>query len=418
MAPLATLVAVFAAVKTAQTVLLSLTPAQFDISSNLLLRNHLPEKVYLLTYSTPSPVVNSALRKLSAWYLDSVLDKLVVWDSVYFSDLFAHGIRYEHQYVFCPLWWRLVRLIPVPHACEFYGRLAVATLVANACHFLAAVALFHYTLHVFQNARLFSPVRLATAALVLFVLSPAAMFLTAPYSEAPAALCSFLCLLFREKAFSLRFGSFRFHPRLYLLSGVAAAAAFGLRANCLLLGLVYVYDLVFQRKRVCAMWPVFSGLVLGLAFLSAQVYNYYAICSGTARGEWCTLPLPSLYAYAQSHYWNNGFFKYWTVQNIPNFLFAAPTVYLSALGTRYFAYTCPVDRSVPVLVVNTVFIILLSVMWHVQIVTRIHTFLPVVYWVVGAMVTHRERGGMVWILYFVVWGAAQACLFGAFLPPA
>lgn len=417
----------FLVVKSSQILLLLAVPAQFDISSLLLLHQYRPEAEYLLTFTTP--YLNGVLSTVTKWFLHSVLDRLVAWDAVYFSDLFANDIQYEHQFVFCPLWWRLIRLFPVLLLFPFYGRLLWATFVTNLCHFLAALTLFHYTKLVFQNARLFTPERVALSALALFVLSPAAMFLTAPYSEAIAALFSFQCLYLRERSLVVHYGTPIIHKPLYLASGVAAAVAYGFRANCLLLGLIYVYDLggvahFLSKSSVMAgamdnasfstrLLPIVAGLILGSGFLASQIYNYMAVCYGSDRGEWCSARIPSLFTYAQAHYWNNGFLRYWTPGNVPNFIFGAPTIILSLYSIRYFRHEFPVDRILAVLWVNGAFLVLLLSFWHVQIVTRIHTFLPLVYWVVGSW---ENWQGVT--LYFVAWNVVQTCLFGAFLPPA
>lgn len=417
-------IAVFAAAKTVQLALLAAVPAQFDVSTRLLLARYAAEKAAYIQLFPPW------LQRPVAFLIHRVLHRLVAWDAVYFADLFANGIVYEHQYVFCPLWWRAVRLLPG----GFYPRLVASVLLANACHLAAAIVLYHYTRAVFASARVFAPAKMARVALVLFVLSPAAAFLTAPYSEPAAALASFGCLWAREVALAPRLARQKAAARemraprwaLYAASGALAALAFGLRANCLLLGLVYVYDVVALRhaartRPAVLVAPLAAGALLGAAFVAAQVASYRAICPG-GRGEWCAARVPSLYAYAQAHYWNNGFLRYWTPNNVPNFVFAAPTLALLALGTRYFLYTYPVQRAVPVLLVNAVFVVLLVLNWHVQIVTRIHTFLPNVYWFVAGLATQRspsENRAARWcISYMLLWGVVQVALFGAFLPPA
>ena len=105
-----------------------------------------------------------------------------------------------------------------------------------------------------------------------------------------------------------------------------------------------------------------------------------------------------------------------------NFLFAAPTIALLGYSVRYFGQTYPVERVLPVLAVNMVFLTLLLLFWHVQIITRIHTFLPVVYWLVAGLITQpnarHQRWARVVVTYFVGWNVLQTALFAAFLPPA
>lgn len=461
MGPIAQIFAAFGIVKSIQLVILHLLPTQFDVSSSILLENYCFEKDILCSINTPYSTLNGHLNVLLRLLLDTVVDRLVIWDAVYFSDLFAHGPKFEHQYVFCPLWWRLINLVPAVNGAVFYPRLIVATLVANLAHLGAALVLYSYTLSVFKNARIFNHKKMALCLLVLFVMTPAAAFMTAPYSEPVAALLSLLCMYFRQlglgaspivtrkqkqepakdssssdgwndefslnsrkaapKSVSLIQAPSSFRLGLYLLSGLFAAISYGFRANCLLLGIFYLYDLATLRP-FPAYSPVFAGLLLGLAFVFTQYHNYVSICVGSDRGEWCDSKLPLLFTYAQAHYWNNGFFNYWTPNNIPNFVFGAPTIFLSFISVRYFRSIYPVDRVYPVLIVNSVFIVLLLVMWHVQIVTRIHLFMPIIYWLVGGLLTQPNERHRKWghycVGYFVIWNVLQTSLFGAFLPPA
>lgn len=497
MGPVPQILSVFGIVKLLHVAILYFVPCQFDILSTVFLDSFLFEKDILCRYDTQYPQFNRVLSSITRLLLTNVVDRLVVWDAVYFAKLFVEGPSYEHEYVFCPLWWRLVSLVPSYKGAVFYPRLISATIVANLAHLAAALVLYKYTLAVFENARIFSPKRMALGLLILYIMSPAAAFMTAPYSEPMAAFLSFMCLYLREAGLksspfviktdeievagkecdgddvtelSLRAAngvdgdaltstalpgnSNTTHQRMrkgqkngsiqnieiqksaatkpqgvqhavtspklwmYLLGGIFAAVAYGFRANCLLLGILYLIDLA--RLRTFA--PLVAGLFLGLAFVATQYANYAAICIDTDRGEWCNSTIPLLFTYAQAHYWNNGFFKYWTANNIPNFAFGAPTIFMSLAAVRYFRLVYPVDRVLPVLAVNTVFIVLLLTMWHVQIVTRIHLFLPINYWLVAGFLTQpndqHRWWGHVCAVYFVTWGVFQVSLFGAFLPPA
>lgn len=461
MSPIAQIFAAFGIVKSVQLVILYLLPTQFDVSSTILLANYQFEKEIICSINTPYTNLNRYLNACIHRLLDAVIDKLVIWDAVYFADLFVQGPKFEHQYVFCPLWWRLINLVPAFNGAVFYPRLIAATLVANLAHLSSALVLYSYTLSVFKNARIFDPRKMALCLLILYIMTPAAAFMTAPYSEPVAALLSFLCLYFRQlglsaspiviskqekenakdnestdgwndefslsrrktvpKSVSLVQAPSSFRLGLYVLSGLFAAISYGFRANCLLLGILYLYDLATLRP-FPAYSPVFTGLLLGLAFVFTQYHNYVSICVGSDRSEWCDSRLPLLFTYAQAHYWNNGFFKYWTPNNIPNFIFGAPTIFLSLISNRYFRTIYPVDRVYPILIVNNVFIGLLLVMWHVQIVTRIHLFMPIIYWFISGLLTQpnelHRKWGSICVGYFVIWIVLQTSLFGAFLPPA
>lgn len=413
----------FLAIKAIHVAILYLLPTQFDSSLAVLLKNYEHEKfAFIEGLLLPIAPINTAFQKILRSFLDNVIDKLVAWDAAYFADLFANGLTYEHQYVFCPLWWRLIKAIPAKSGAEFYLRLLYATILSNLCHFGAAVVLGSYTHIVFRQARIFPPEKMAILASSFFLLLPGAAFLTAPYSEAIAAFFSFACLCLREKALEFAVGAKKDKTSrkvFYIVSGLAAAFAFGFRANCLLLGIVYIHDLL-GRKTDSPLLPLAAGLILGLAFLASNVHNYVDICLSGDRGEWCLRRVPSLFTYAQSHYWNNGFLKYWTLNNIPNFLFGAPTIAFSAFSIRYFTIEYPVSRILPISMVNAVFLAALLLFWHVQIVTRIHTFLPMVYWLMAGLWTHDDYPTLKKVAfgYFIVWNVVQPALFAAFLPPA
>lgn len=414
---------VFLAVKLLHVLIFYLLPGQFDILSNVLLQKYAPEKDLLVNgILTSIKPIDTVLQKFVRSSLDNVVDKCVTWDAVYFADLFANGLTYEHQFVFCPLWWRLVRLIPVSFNVTFYYRLIIATALSNICHYAAAVVLYHYTFILFNQARLFPPHKMAELTAFFFILLPGAAFLTAPYSESIAALFSFTCLCLREKSLEFVVGAKSksdTRKALYVLSGLAAALAFGFRANCLLLGFIYIYDLVWINTSTPWL-PLAAGLILGLAFFMSNIYNYVEICLPGTRGEWCSKSIPSLFAYAQSHYWNNGLFKYWTLNNIPNFLFGAPSIGLLAFSIKYFTHIYPVNKILPVSLVGGVFLLALLLFWHVQIVTRIHTFLPLVYWLAAGLWVHNDFpiAKKVIFGYFIIWNVVQPALFAAFLPPA
>ena len=68
-------------------------------------------------------------------------------------------------------------------------------------------------------------------------------------------------------------------------------------------------------------------------FVYHQYTGYQAFCSTSTnkssistdeRPSWCTDTLPLIYSHVQSTYWNVGFLRYWTLQQLPNFVIAAP----------------------------------------------------------------------------------------------
>lgn len=413
----------FLVYKSLQVIILAFVPCQFDTSSQLLLALYGIEKA-LFIEATP----------LNAGELvANTLEKLVVWDNVYFSDLFVNEIRYEHQFVFCPLWWRLVQLVGATPP-NFYASLLIGVALANLAHYLAVMVLYYLTLSTFRHLRYLDEIKLKVLAYrssQLFIISPAGVFLTASYSEALCALLSFLALAMRE--WSLKRDNYDrpnskvsiASPVLYFVSGSLIAIAYNVRANAVLLGALYLYDLYaiyFQNhSHLEAACCVLTGSQLMVSIIASLAYPYNVFCNADVnRGEWCQSRIPSIFLYAQAHYWDVGFLRYWTSNNIPNFAFALPTIALSVLAIGYFTVKFPFQNLLPILIVNVVLLIGGVFWWHVQILTRISSFLPLMYWYVASV---DVLGGADirydWIVtYFIVWGLIQTGMFGAFLPPA
>ncbi|KAK1775088.1 GPI mannosyltransferase [Copromyces sp. CBS 386.78] len=193
--------------------------------------------------------------------------------------------------------------------------------------------------------------------------------------------------------------------------------------------------------------------------------------------EWCTAVVPSIYTFVQKHYWNVGFFRYWTLPNIPLFLLAAPMLAIlvksaldqlsqrppsppatattanadgksitltSASGPASSASDTPSsgfvksDESTKAHQRMQILIrsaaaeqVLLSVLavstYHVQIITRISSGYPLWYWwlaqqLIGAgggdKNKNKKKLGKGIVVFMVMYAAIQGVLFTSFLPPA
>lgn len=148
-----------------------------------------------------------------------------------------------------------------------------------------------------------------------------------------------------------------------------------------------------------------------------------------------------------------GPFRYWTLQQLPNFLLAAPVLALSfaASYTYYssqphlilsktlpFIFTAPptstttpprrmfLDLSLlPFIHLHTATTLLLLISSHVQIILRLCIVNPVIWWYAtdlvlstGLEAEKRRRWGTRWIWYSVIWGTISIVCWALFLPPA
>lgn len=410
----------FFALKAVQVAIVVCCPLRFDTSSDLVFSQHLLDE-HLFVHLWPS-----LLRPAGQFLVNSFLKKLVTWDVVYFADLFATGLKYEHQFVFCPLWWRWIKYTSPDN---FYTKLALSVLWTNLFHLLSCVSMYYLALATFAKISMFRQRKraIALAASLAYVVSPAGIFLTAPYSESLCNLLVVTGLWLRELALAKNtvgasFGNVRLVV-LYTFSGTLVAIAFGVRANSVLFGLFYLFDLqnAWRNHHIQdCVWTIVAGGQIFAAIVVAVWYPYSVFCP--ERGQWCTWWVPSLFSYAQSTYWVNGFLAYWTPNNIPNFAFAAPTVLSAAWASSYFLVDYPAHQLLPHVAVTFALVCGAVFFWNVQIVTRIASVLPLPYFYVGCLATLPLRAQNLWAKYIAVfvllWILVQTGLFAAFLPPA
>lgn len=152
---------------------------------------------------------------------------------------------------------------------------------------------------------------------LLHVLSPAGLFLSAPYSESLFAFLSLLGLVVYAKGKGLQ------EQKLLrkCLCSILAGAIFGLsamiRSNGILGGILYLIDALQIVVSVASGNAVFQqmselfavicgGLLVGLGFLIPQVQAYVEYCwekSSDKQRPWCQRMPPSIFTFVQSHYW-------------------------------------------------------------------------------------------------------------------
>jgi phosphatidylinositol glycan class V len=201
---------------------------------------------------------------------------------------------------------------------------------------------------------------------------------------------------------------------------------------------------------------------------------YIAFCTSSHPASWCTNVPPFIYTHVQSTYWNVGFLRYWTLQQLPNFIISAPPLILLFTFSIYHithvlipcilfswnpsATPSPVSLIQPklpqspflspTLTPHGVHALVLSttllVASHTQIVLRLGPSMPIIYWAAAWLlverptwrggvrgswkynpvgprknsVTERSSWGQWWVGWSVMWGSVSLVLWGTFLPPA
>jgi len=345
----------------------------------------------------------------------------------------------------------------------------VGILIAHTSHLLSVLVLYHLTLAIFPGK---DSTRLGLITALLHVISPAGLFLSAPFAESSCALLGFLgCLLF-TKSLSINGQTTLRQDLLVLLSGISFGIATTFRSNGILSGLLLLEEAfrvlvgvrdTFQFSTVRRLISTgLGGVFVSVGFLLPQYIAYKEYCMDAENPivrPWCTKSLPSIYTFVQDHYWyvntapssyhvvyncyrNVGLFRYWTLSNLPLFLLATPMMVLmvisgrwavtyeankqtaddAAVGKTSFKDIMPSQSSriIRNMGISQLLLALLTATTaHVQIITRISSAYPVSLWYLAAS-SRSGKGGLMknamrcMVIYAIVHGG----LFSSFLPPA
>ncbi|KAF2020540.1 glycosyltransferase family 76 protein [Aaosphaeria arxii CBS 175.79] len=404
-------------------------------------------------------------------FIDRLSLNLFRWDAIYFVKAAQRGYEYEQEWAFSWAYSQLLRVIGnfIPGYPDAPVRKYVLAgfAVSNICHLLSVLVLYRLLsliLAPYQNRKV------PFIASCLHIISPASMFLIAPYAEALFSLLNFTGMLLYVLARNITStnGMATAHRDVTLVgSGLIFAVATLIRSNGLLSGLIFLYDVVLALPDILTFRlnkqdahrlfvTCIAGAVLPFGLILPQYLAYSEYCvdktgDGNVR-PWCKKALPSIYSWVQERYWHVGFLKYWTLPNLPLFLMAAPMLWLmiktsvtvmasghghDQLKSNGKAQTKedspPNDSSTaichfPQLALPQLSLALLATTnFHVQIVNRISSGYPIWYLIIATWIAQtasssaKEQTSMKpqWAVRFMVlYGIVQGALFANFLPPA
>ncbi len=176
-----------------------------------------------------------------------------------------------------------------------------------------------------------------------------------------------------------------------------------------------------------AIYSTLSVASIFLPFVYHQYTGYVAFCTSVNRPDWCNESLPLIYSHVQSHYWNGGLFRYWTFQQIPNFLLAAPSLALILAFSLYHLKNVCLGRNDspflnPSITPHAIHAFITSCILlfasHTQIVLRQSAAMPFTYWAAAWLLVQYPTIGRWWVAWSVVWGLFSTLLWASFLPPA
>lgn len=293
------------------------------------------------------------------------------WDSVYFTHIAEKGYLFEQEFAWGPL---------LPLGLKFVNPI----LFGCSCHYVA-VLFFHRA-----SQKETVSERIAKLSTLLYILSPAGIFLCVGYTEPLFAALSLIALsLLPQRPF-------------------IAAGLFGLSGLTRATGVLNA--IFFLPRKPEPMRLLKSAIYMAIVCVPwtlTQVHAYVRYCPGR---PWCDRSLPLIYTFVQDHYWNVGFGRYFTLSNLPLFIISAP-MYALCLASLDFSLVSVQQGLMTFLTFTSA---------HAQIITRMSSSFPRIYWYVARrLVQDDDKTTSHWIvLFFVLYGMIQAVLFGAFLPPA
>ncbi|OXA58407.1 GPI mannosyltransferase 2 isoform X2 [Folsomia candida] len=313
------------------------------------------------------PVVNATLRGFANW------------DGQYFLHIAVKGYTTENILAFFPLFPMMISFASQLFHVILGSYISLSSLVLivswifNATLFTKSANLLH------DLAQVSGTFPDPTPVILLFCFNPASIFFSSLYTE---SLFMYLTL---KELMSLYYGK----PYKALMWASLSTLC---RSNGILnFGFVAAYFLqeawttTNRERRNPFFWLITKALIclIFLApFLAFQVYALLKFCN-----EWDgEVPLYCRYeilpySYIQNKYWNVGPFKYFEFKQIPNFILAAPVLYLQfntnwksfvPLMAKLFVYPTNVNLCGLYIAVHGVFLaVFCFVFIHVQVSTRL-----------------------------------------------
>lgn len=227
--------------------------------------------------------------------------KFVRWDAIYFTELARRGHVYEQEWAFGKGLSTILKSVPNLVDLLFPGMnldvITTGIIVSHISHLISVLLLW-------QIASTVTGKKPAFIAACLHIISPAGIFLSAPYAEAPFSALNMLGFwLYLKSSKQTTLGQFV----LLVGSGITFGAATILRSNGIFSGLVFLIDavvLVMQGKLSVRLFgTIIAGFYVAVGFAIPQLFAFQEYCRGATPREWCSSKLPLIYSFVQSHYW-------------------------------------------------------------------------------------------------------------------
>ncbi|KAK7468327.1 ER membrane glycoprotein subunit of the GPI transamidase complex-like protein [Stygiomarasmius scandens] len=405
--------------------------------------------VFLLVYSTAYyfPQFDTSHKTLQH-LISKWSEPLLRWDNFHFLHIAQEGYVYEHEWAFlsgASLVMRYTGYIAEMLSGKSADFLLTGAFVVMACdttRMLYRLALYHL-----KSKKL----AYLVALLSIMSSSPVTLRLT-PYQEPFFTYLSYRGMLYCTK-------------QRWLYASICFAVAATFRSNGILLSGYILWGLIIVpllgKKMIPSKNILLSILYTSLIFspfIYHQYTGYLTFCVLPTLApnhstnvhtvpEWCNTTIPSIYTHAQKAYWDVGFLRYWTPQQIPNFFLAAPPLgclfafcyhilsHSSLLVSQMMGKPRRAEDAessspflTPTLLPHAIHALIFSFLIlfnsHVQIILRLGPSLPVLYIAAAWLVVGDDDGsrnwkwGKIWVGWSLTWGVLACTFWAAGLPPA
>ena len=194
-----------------------------------------------------------------------------------------------------------------------------AIILAHVFHLSSVLMLHELTLTMYVKSTRTRVASFCVLTASLHIISPAGIFLSAPYAESPFSFLNFAGYYLYAKAM-LKHGEGKEGQRdlLALLSGVVFGIATTFRGNGLFSGLLLVWDALSSGTKILRsidnasnirrlLTVSMSGLLMACVAVVPQYLAYREYClygsADTDRRPWCSSWPPSIYTGVQRQYW-------------------------------------------------------------------------------------------------------------------
>ncbi|KAF8585916.1 glycosyltransferase family 76 protein [Ramaria rubella] len=356
------------------------------------------------------------------------------WDAFHYLHISQRSYQFEYEWAFFP---------GVPMVLSAIERIVVLLTGKEGGLLIYDVLLGHFLLSTFVTCEAIRTLYLLT---MQHTQSPTLSLLSGYLSLLSSSPATLYLAAIPEPWFTL----FSYKGMLYcarkqwFFAGIFFTLASVFRANGFLLGGFIIWGLIMEpliNRQEVRIYAVMKCTLLAalpcLPFLLHQVFGYIAICSHStpASPSWCTRRLPLIYTHVQSHYWNVGFLRYWTMQQLPNFLISVPVLLLLLVSPiTYILHVLPTiidlkpkpPRGHPLLNPSLLphaihaFILTCILLFasHTQIILRVAASMPFTYWSAARLFFEHPKWAKAWVAWSILWGTTSVVLWTTFLPPA